>query len=103
MQISGPNATARLVGSATIVNGGVSAFLGTDRFTANRIQAKLIFTSDQVEIEQASGYLGGGQFTATGGATLAGLKLQAFRLRHRRQQCDGAAAKGLHYDRRRAA
>jgi len=80
MHISGPNATARLVGSATVVNGGISAFLGTDRFTADRIQAKLIFTSDQVEIEQASGYLGGGQFTATGGATLAGLNLQAFRL-----------------------
>jgi translocation and assembly module TamB len=80
MRISGPNATARLVGSATIVNGGVSAFLGTDRFTADRIQAKLIFTTDQVEIEQATGYLGGGQFTATGGASLAGLTLQAFRL-----------------------
>jgi translocation and assembly module TamB len=80
MRISGPNATARLVGSANIINGGVSAFVGTDRFTANRIQAKLIFTTNQVEIEQATGYLGGGQFNATGGATLSGLDLQAFRL-----------------------
>ncbi len=65
MRISGPNSTARLVGTANVVNGGVSAFLGTDRFTTDRIQARLIFTSDQVEIEQASGYLGGGKFTAT--------------------------------------
>lgn len=80
MRISGPNATARFVGSASVVNGGVSAFLGSDRFTANRIQAKLIFTTDQVEIEQARGYLGGGQFTATGGATLSGFDVKAFRL-----------------------
>jgi translocation and assembly module TamB len=80
MRISGPNSTARLVGTASVVNGAVSAFLGTDRFTADRVQARLIFTSDQVEIEQASGYLGGGKFTATGGGTLSGLNLQQFRL-----------------------
>ena len=80
MRISGPNATARFVGTANVVNGGVSAFLGTDRFTANRVEARLIFTTDQVEIEHAHGYLGGGQFTANGGATLSGFDVKAFRL-----------------------
>ncbi|HTH51604.1 MAG TPA: translocation/assembly module TamB domain-containing protein, partial [Pyrinomonadaceae bacterium] len=45
-----------------------------------RIEGRLIFTTDQVEIEQAHGYLGGGQFTATGGATLDGFNVRAFRL-----------------------
>ncbi len=76
----GPNdGTARLSGSANVVNGAVAAFLGSDRFTMNRIQARIIFTSDQVAVEEATGYLGGGRFSASGGGTLNGLAIQAFR------------------------
>lgn len=79
VRLSGPNSTARLSGTANVVNGSVASFLGTDRFTADRIKARLIFTSDQVEVEEATGYLGGGRFTANGGGTLNGLSVQAFR------------------------
>lgn len=79
IRLSGPNSTARLSGTADVVNGSVASFLGTDRFTADRIKARLIFTSDQVEVEEASGYLGGGKFTANGGGTLNGLSVEAFR------------------------
>lgn len=79
VQLSGPNATAKLSGTANVVNGSVAAFLGTDRFSADRIKARLIFTTDQVELEEATGYLGGGKFSATGGGTLDGLSVQAFR------------------------
>lgn len=79
IRLSGPNSTARLSGTANVVNGSVASFLGTDRFTADRIKARLIFTSDQVEVEEATGYLGGGKFTASGGGTLDGLSVSAFR------------------------
>ncbi len=76
----GPNdGSARLSGTANVVNGSVAAFLGSDRFTVNRLQARIIFTSDQVAIEEATGYLGGGRFTASGGGTISGLAIQAFR------------------------
>ncbi len=80
IRLAGPNSTARLSGSAKIVNGSIAAFLGNDRFTADRIEADLIFTSNQVQFPRASGYLGGGRFRAEGGGILDGLSLQAFRL-----------------------
>ncbi len=90
VRLSGRNATARLSGTANIVNGSIATFLGSDRFTIERLKARIIFTSNQVEVEEASGYLGGGKFTASGGGilggdagpsagALGGLALQAFR------------------------
>ncbi len=79
MRLSGPNATARLSGTANLINGSVATFLGTDRFTFDRLKARVIFTSNQVEVEEATGYLGGGKFRATGGGYLEGLSVQAFR------------------------
>ncbi|MEO6655775.1 MAG: translocation/assembly module TamB domain-containing protein [Pyrinomonadaceae bacterium] len=80
VRLSGPNSTARLSGTANIVNGSVATFLGSDRFTIDRLKARLIFTSNQVEVEEATGYLGGGKFVASGGGSLDGLTVQAFRL-----------------------
>ncbi|MFZ1701642.1 MAG: translocation/assembly module TamB domain-containing protein [Pyrinomonadaceae bacterium] len=79
VRLSGPNSTARLSGTANIVNGSVATFLGSDRFTVERLKARVIFTSDQVEVEEATGYLGGGKFTGSGGGTLEGLAVKAFR------------------------
>lgn len=79
VRLLGPNSTARLSGTANIVNGSVATFLGSDRFTVDRLKAHVIFTSNQVEVEEATGYLGGGKFTATGGGTLDGLTIHAFR------------------------
>lgn len=79
IRLSGPNSTARLSGTANIVNGSVATFLGSDRFTVERLKARVIFTSNQVEVEEATGYLGGGKFTGSGGGSLDGLALAAFR------------------------
>jgi len=79
VRLSGPNSTARLTGVATIVNGSVATFLGSDRFTVDRLKARMIFTSNQVEIEEATGYLGGGKFTGSGGGVIDGLAIQTFR------------------------
>ncbi|CAN5373244.1 hypothetical protein BH10ACI3_BH10ACI3_02800 [soil metagenome] len=80
IRLSGSNSTARLSGTANIVNGSVATFLATDRFTVDRLKARVIFTSNQVEVEEATGYLGGGKFRASGGGNLDGLSLQSFRV-----------------------
>lgn len=79
VRLAGPNKTARLVGSASVVNGSVATFLGSDRFQFDRVNGRVIFTSDQFEVDEANGYLGGGKFTASGGGLLEGLSLKAFR------------------------
>ena len=79
VRLSGPNSTSRLSGTANIVNGSVATFLGSDRFTVDKLKARIIFTSNQIEVEEATGYLGGGRFTGSGGGLLNGLALQAFR------------------------
>ncbi|MFN2501446.1 MAG: translocation/assembly module TamB domain-containing protein [Pyrinomonadaceae bacterium] len=79
IRYSGVAPNARLSGTANIINGSVATFFGANRITIDRLKARLIFTSDQVEIDEAAGYLGGGQFTASGGGRLRGLSLEAFR------------------------
>lgn len=79
VRLSGPNATARLSGIANVVNGSVATFMGSDRFTVERLKARVIFTSNQVEVEEAAGYLGGGKFTGSGGGILDGLSVRTFR------------------------
>jgi translocation and assembly module TamB len=79
VRLSGPNKTARLSGSANVVNGSVATFLGSDRFTVDRLQGRVIFTSNQIEVDEATGYLGGGKFTASGGGIIEGLTLKSFR------------------------
>lgn len=80
VRLSGSNADARLFGTANILNGSVATFLGSDRYTIDRVRGRLIFTSDQIELQDATGFLGGGRFTASGGGYLDGLKVQSFRV-----------------------
>ena len=77
---TGPKNTARLIGTADVENASVAAFIGTDRISFDRIKGRVIFNANQAQIENATGFLGGGRFTASGGALLSGLSLQAFRL-----------------------
>lgn len=80
VRLVGPGKTSVLSGTANIDNGSVSTFIGSDRITFDRIKTAIIFTSNQAQIERATGYLGGGRFVASGGALLNGLSLQEFRL-----------------------
>ena len=79
IRLYGPNSTAKLTGTANVVNGSVATFLGSDRFTVDRLKARVIFSTNQVEIEEANGYLGGGKFSGSGGGILEGLAIKAFR------------------------
>ncbi|MBX7056225.1 MAG: translocation/assembly module TamB domain-containing protein [Pyrinomonadaceae bacterium] len=80
VRYSGPNLTARLSGSARAESAAIATFIGSDRLTFDRVSARVIFTSNQAEIEEASGYLGGGKFSGSGGAVLNGLSVRSFRV-----------------------
>ncbi|HEX2639863.1 MAG TPA: translocation/assembly module TamB domain-containing protein, partial [Pyrinomonadaceae bacterium] len=81
VRIAGVNRTARLSGSATLANAGVAAFIGTDRLSFDRLTGRILFSSDQAQIDELTGYLGGGRFTASGGALFGeNLQVDSFRL-----------------------
>jgi len=71
VRLTGPNSDSRLQGSATAENASIATFIGTDRFTFDRLNGRVLFNSNQAQIERMTGYLGGGQFTATGGLLFA--------------------------------
>ena len=80
VRLTGPNQTSRLTGTASTENASVATFIGADRLTFDRVKTRVIFTSNQAEIQDASGYLGGGRFTGSGGALLKGIAVQTFRV-----------------------
>jgi translocation and assembly module TamB len=81
IRLSGVNATSRISGTATMQNAAVAAFIGSSRLTFDRLQGRILFTSNQAQIESATGYLGGGKFNASGGALFVkGLQLDSFRV-----------------------
>ncbi len=80
VRLTGVNKTARLTGAATAENASVSAFVGAERLTLNRVNGRIIFNSDNVQIENLNGFLGGGRVSASGGALIKGLELQGFRI-----------------------
>jgi len=81
MRFAGVNRTARITGTATLENAAAATFIGTDRLTFERLQGRILFTSNQIQTEQLSGYLGGGRFIASGGASMGeNLQIDQFRL-----------------------
>lgn len=81
VRLTGTNADSRLQGSATTENASIATFVGTDRFTFDRLNGRILFNSNQAQIERMTGFLGGGQFTATGGALFADdLTINSYRL-----------------------
>ncbi|MBK9153354.1 MAG: translocation/assembly module TamB domain-containing protein [Chloracidobacterium sp.] len=81
MRLVGPNETARLSGTAQLDNASFATFVGSDRLSFDRLQGRILFTSNQVQVEQATGYLGGGRIVANGGALLDDrLQLASFRV-----------------------
>ena len=77
--LSGVNRTAQLNGTARLENASIATFIGAERLSFDRINGSVRFTSNQAEISELSGFLGGGKITASGGAVIKGLELQAFR------------------------
>lgn len=81
IRLAGVNRTARVSGTATLENAAVATFIGSSRLTFDRLNGRILFSSDQAQIADLRGYLGGGAFTATGGALFGeGLKIDSFRV-----------------------
>lgn len=80
IRLTGTNAASRISGTSSTETAAVAAFVGKDRLTLDRIKSRIVFSADQADIEEMSGYLGGGKFTATGGAQIKGLGVDSFRL-----------------------
>ncbi|MGI8469586.1 MAG: translocation/assembly module TamB domain-containing protein [Pyrinomonadaceae bacterium] len=95
VRLNGTNAEARLTGSAALANASFSTFVGSENISVNRINGRVIFTSNQAQIDQLSGYLGGGKITASGGALLDGLQLERFQLRVDGQNVSAPVIEGL--------
>ena len=80
MRMVGPNSTARLSGTANLQNASFATFVGSDRLMFDRLKGTIRFSANQVQVDQVTGYLGGGEFVASGGALLANdLSLDSFR------------------------
>jgi translocation and assembly module TamB len=81
VRLAGVNRTARLSGSATLANASIAAFIGSDRLTFDRLTGRILFSSDQAQIEDLTGFLGGGRFNASGGALFGeNLQINSFRV-----------------------
>ena len=80
IRLTGPNKTARLNGEAIAQNASIATFVGSERLTFERVKGRVLFTSNQAQIDELTGFLGGGRVSITGGAQLGdSLQLQAFR------------------------
>ncbi|HKP70162.1 MAG TPA: translocation/assembly module TamB domain-containing protein [Pyrinomonadaceae bacterium] len=81
IRLAGVNKTARVSGTATLENAAIATFVGSSRLSFDRVNGRILFSSDQAQIADLRGFLGGGSFTATGGALFGeGLKLASFRV-----------------------
>lgn len=80
IRIAGANKSSRVSGSAVLENASFATFIGSDRLSFDRLQGRILFSANQVQIDQMTGYLGGGKFVASGGAALTDdLQLSLFR------------------------
>src|SRR5688572_5245171 len=81
MRLGGTYEKPELSGSANLVNASLATFVGDERLTFERMNGRILFTSQQAQIERLSGYLGGGEFTATGGARFTDdLRIEEYRV-----------------------
>ncbi len=80
IRLTGVNKDSRLSGSARTENASISTFVSNQRLNFDRIKCRVLFNADQAQIESCVGNLGGGKVVATGGALLADLIPQKFRL-----------------------
>lgn len=79
VRLTGVGRDARLIGSAALENSSFSTFVGNERISLSRINGRILFNSNQIQINELTGFLGGGRVTVDGGAVLSGLQPERFR------------------------
>ncbi len=80
MRLTGVNRTSRLNGTASVNGASATTFIGSERLTFERLQGNVIFTTNQVQLQRLTGFLGGGRIVARGGASLNGLEIDRYRV-----------------------
>jgi translocation and assembly module TamB len=80
INIRGTFEDPRVQGTASVNNASISVLLGNERWTVANLRAGLRFTANQAQLDSASGTIGGGRVTASGGALLEGFTVSAFRV-----------------------
>jgi translocation and assembly module TamB len=80
VRINGTYEDPRMIGTASVNNGSVSLLIGNERWTVANLTAVMRFTANQAQLDSASGMIGGGRVTASGGALLDGFTVSAFRI-----------------------
>ncbi|HEX6043396.1 MAG TPA: hypothetical protein VFZ22_02820, partial [Pyrinomonadaceae bacterium] len=80
VRISGSYEDPRVIGTASVNNGSISVLLRNERWTVANLNAVMRFTANQAQLDSATGTIGGGRVTASGGALLEGFTVSAFRV-----------------------
>ncbi|HZB45964.1 MAG TPA: translocation/assembly module TamB domain-containing protein, partial [Pyrinomonadaceae bacterium] len=78
--VSGTFEQPQVTGTASVENASLALLLQNERLTATQINGSVRFNSNQANLESLTGRLGGGRFSATGGALISGFQPTQFRL-----------------------
>ena len=80
VRVGGTFEQPRITGSASVAGASFTTLVADQRLALSNIKGRVIFNSNQAQLESLTGTLGGGTINASGGATLAGFVPSGFRL-----------------------
>ena len=80
VSLGGTFEAPQIIGTASVTNASLALLVSDERLTASEINGLVRFNADQASIETLTGRLGGGRFTASGGASIAGFRPREFLL-----------------------
>ena len=79
VRVGGTYELPRFSGSASVAGASISTLISDERLVFQNVKGRIIFNADQAQIDALSGTIGGGRFSATGGALLSRFTLSRFR------------------------
>ena len=80
VRLFGTSGSTRLSGSAVLNNATFTTIISNERTTFTNIKGRILFASNQAQIERLEASLGGGTVVASGGILLDNLQVQSYRL-----------------------
>ena len=78
VNVGGTYENQRVSGRASVTGASISVYLGDQRIQLANLHGAVLFNARQAQIETLEGTLGGGKFTASGGAQLSGFTISQF-------------------------
>lgn len=79
VRLGGTFESPQITGTASVAGASLAVLISNERLTATEVNGQVRFNANQVNIESLTGRLGGGRFSVTGGALLAGFSPSQFR------------------------